>query len=235
MFYKISNISKLETVEREFNRAHKFPNLFRSKSIINGLKESTVSIISAKDPEIINLAIWGLLPKDFNDDWSAFQNTNNTLNINLTKVDKSDELFYEALTNNRCIIIASGFFTFKLYEGKLFPYHVHLKDYKPFGIAGVYNTLEDGFISCSLLVTKASKSFENIPNLSKNEPLVFKKGDFPLWLNTHKSYEELKPLIQNRETYEFIFHPIKEQFYNDSGIYFDIIESDAYRNLTQNA
>lgn len=232
MFYKLSNSSELEAIEEEFNRKHKYPNLFRPKTILNGLKEVTVSVITAQNPDQINHAIWGLLPEDFDDEWQSYQSVNNTLNINLDKVDASDELFYNALTTNRCIVITSGFFTSRLYKGKLLPYHIHLKDHKPFGIAGVYNTLEDGFITCSILVTKASRAFESIPNLSKNKPLVFKKNDYATWLDRSKSYEDQKPLIQDHETYEFLSHPIKEEFYKNSGVYNDIIESAGYLDYT---
>jgi putative SOS response-associated peptidase YedK len=231
MFYKLSNSSELETIEEEFSRKHNFPNLYKSKTILNGLKEVTVSIITAQDPDQINHAIWGLLPKGFDDDWKSYQSVDNTLNINLDKVDASDELYYNALTTNRCIVITSGFFTSRLHEGKLFPYHVHLKDHRPFGIAGVYNMLEDGFITCSILVTKANRAFENIPNLSKNKPLVFKNGDFSKWLDTSKSYQDQMPLIQNHETLEFLSYPIKEEFYRDSGVYDTIIQSAGYYDI----
>jgi len=234
MFYKLSSITSRDVIEQEFDKKFNFPNLYKPRSIINGLKESTISVITNQNPNQINHAIWGLLPENFDDDWKSYQNINNTLNLNLAKVEASDALFYNPLNTNRCIILVSGFFTSKLYKGKLFPHHVHLKDHKPFGIAGVFNSLEDGFITCALLVTKTGKSFDEIPNLSKNKPLIFKKEDFPMWLDSTKSYEDLKPMIQNHETLEFLSHPIEEEFYKDAEIYEEIVESKYYESMVKN-
>ncbi|TXE10551.1 hypothetical protein ES711_01195 [Gelidibacter salicanalis] len=78
MFYKISNIANKDSIERKFQVSFQFPNLYEPKKLIEGLKESTVAVITNAEPDKVTYAIWGLLPENFEDNWSVFQDVFNT-------------------------------------------------------------------------------------------------------------------------------------------------------------
>lgn len=219
MFYKLSNTATRQVIEREFKKQYEYPNLFQSCPVINGLKESTLSIITAHKPSNIQFAIWGLLPEDFEDNWDVFQNVTNTLNVNLEQLNKNDPFYDDALNNRRCLIIVTGFFTSFLHNGTIQPYHIHLKNNQPFCIAGVYNRLNDGFLTSSILITKVRDSFSKIPNLSIYKPLVLKPELYRDWLDEDLSFSELENSIINRDSYEFESHPIDKSFYENSNTY----------------
>lgn len=225
MYYKLSNLAEKKMIEDEFDRQFEFPNLYHPSPVINGLEESTLSIINAEDSSKIQFSIWGLLPESFEDNWDVFQNVTNTLNINLESLSKQDDLYINSLDKKRCLVIVTGFFTSFLHNGTISPYHVYLEDHRPFCIAGVYSTLEDGFLTCSILLTKARESFNEIPNLSGIKPLVFKKEDYQEWLDVNNSFKSLSKLIKTHETYNFKAHPVSKEFYKENTIYKDIIES----------
>lgn len=203
MFYKISNIATRESIEEKFHVNFEFPNLYKAQNVIDGLKESTVSVITISDPKKATFAIWGLLPENFEDNWSVFQDVFNTLNVNIETLKNGNGLYSNLLQNRRCVILATGFFTTWLTNGTVERCHVHLPNYQPFAIAGVFNELSDGFITCSIVVTKMSESFKDIPNISNLKPLVFNDAELKQWLNPLTPLVQIKKLIQDHESLEF--------------------------------
>ena len=203
MFYKISNIATKESIEEKFNVNFEFPNLYKPESLINGLKESTISVITIANPEKVLYAIWGLLPENFEDNWSVFQDVVNTLNVKIETLQHSNGLYSDLLHKRRCVIIATGFFTTWLTDGSIERCHVHLPNYEPFAIAGVYNELSDGFITCSIVVTTISESFKDVPNISNLKPLVLNENELKQWFNTSTSLEEIKKLCRDHDSLDF--------------------------------
>lgn len=216
MFYKLSNTSELIDIENEFKTPFRFPSFYEPKAIINGLQESNIPVITSEDISKIDFAIWGLLPEGYDDNWDIFQDVTNTLNINIDDQGLHQDFYAGALENRRCLIIVNGFFTSHLLDGKLCLHYVHLKHYKPFCIAGIYNKINDGFLTCSVLVTNSGNNFKGIPNLGKLKPLIFKKKDHRQWLNTNQDLENLRPLIKNHDQYDFISKPINTELFNRS-------------------
>lgn len=210
MFYKISNTTTIEAIEKKFEVPFEFPNLYRPQKIIEGLKEATVSVITLNEPEKIKYAIWGLLPENFEDNWSVFQDIFNTLNVKYETLTDGNQLYNNALENRRCIVIATGFFTTILRDGMVERCHVHLSNNEPFAIAGIYNQLSDGFLTCSLLVTEISETFKDIPNISNLKPLVLNKSEIKRWLDKSFSLDNIENLFQNHHSlnfeYDSVFH-----------------------------
>jgi len=233
MFYKLSNTCELKTIENEFGTNFRFPNLYKSKVIISGAEESNLPIITSQNPKYIDYAIWGLLPEGYDDDWNRFQNITNTLNTDVDDLSLSEDMYSKSYDERRCLIIINGFFTSRIYNGKLRPFHVHLKDYKPFCVAGIYNTLDDGFLTCSLLVLKYSTNLNNLPHLGKQRPLIFTKSDYDEWLSTDNSKSDLEELIRTHKTPNLKSHPIKEDFYENNEVYEDILDSDTYKHIIE--
>lgn len=230
MFYRLSNSCNLDSIETELNATFRYPNLYEPKVIIDGKNESNIPIITDKDSKRIDFAIWGILPEDYEGEWHSFQEVTNTLN---TYVDNNvnDEIYSDALEHRRCLIVVNGFFTSSLFQRKLHPHHVHLKDYKPFCIAGIYNHTHDGFLTCSVLVTNIGSKQAYIPNIGKYKPLIFKKKDSQTWLNPNFKIKNLKSLVDNHDRYNFVSHPIKEDFYQNTKVFERIVNSDNYKSV----
>ena len=203
MFYKISNIASRESIEEKFHAHFEFPNLYKSQQVIEGLRESTISVINISDPKKITYAIWGLLPENFEDNWSVFQDVFNTLNVNIETLKNANGLYSNLLQNRRCVIIATGFFTTWLTNGTVERCHVHLPNYEPFAIAGVYNELSDGFITCSIVVTKISESFKDIPNISNLKPFVLNDSELDQWLDSSLSLDQIKQMFDHHNSFDF--------------------------------
>ncbi|MGV8815805.1 MAG: SOS response-associated peptidase family protein [Gelidibacter sp.] len=207
MFYKISNTASKGAIENKFHVTFEFPNLYQPQGLIDGLKESTISVITLDNPDKVTYAIWGLLPENFEDNWSIFQDVVNTLNVKFSALQKDNGLYYNLLNKRRCIIIATGFFTTILSEGTVKRCHVHLPNFEPFAIAGVFNELSDGFITCSIVITEVSESFKEIPNLSNFKPLVLNDNELKQWFSTSTSLNQLRKMIEEHQSLNFEYQP----------------------------
>lgn len=207
MFYKISNTASKRAIENKFHVTFEFPNLYQPQGLIDGLKESTISVITLDNPDKVTYAIWGLLPENFEDNWSIFQDVVNTLNVKFSSLQNDNGLYYNLLNDRRCIIIATGFFTTILSEGTVKRCHVHLPNFEPFAIAGVFNELSDGFITCSIVITEVSEPFKEIPNLSNFKPLVLNDNELKQWFNTSTSLYQLRKMIEEHQSLNFEYEP----------------------------
>ncbi|WP_152611480.1 SOS response-associated peptidase [Psychroserpens damuponensis] len=231
MFYKLSNTSTLPAIEDEFNITFKYPNVYEPKAIINGLCESNLPIITSETPSAIDYAIWGLLPEGYDDDWQTFQGFTNTLNTNIDDANFNKEIYSKSLDERRCLIIVNGYFTSKLVDGKLQAHHIHLKNHEPFCIAGIFNKIQDGFLTCSILVTNAGVEYNHIPNLGNQKPLILKRKDHSAWLDSRLKIKDLRSLIETHDRFKFTSHPIKDQFYKNTKLFKRIINNDHYQDI----
>lgn len=223
MYYKLSNKAERKQIEDLFDVTFKYPNLYRPETVINGLEESNLPVIIMEEPNAVLLAIWGMLPEKYQDDWQQFQNLTNTLNIderNLQTVLWQSE----ALKDRRCLILATGFFTSVLKNGMLHHYEISLKTGKPFFLAGIYNTLDDGFITCSLLLSKANSAIENYQNIVDSMPIVISKEKQGFWLNNENSFAEIKYFLANTEQYPFKASPISEDFFDQNKAFNSVLQ-----------
>ena len=213
MFYKISNTAERNSIEEELEIPYKYPKIYKKQKVINGLNENTLSVVTQENSDIINYAIWGLLPEEFDDKWNVFQEISNTLNTDLEQIEDQNILNFKSLAHKRCLIVATGFFTSYLFNGKLFPYYIHLKNEKPFCFAGIYNQMTDGFLTCSLLISKSAPYLKNIPHISSKLPIILEPRNYQYWLDNNLSSEAIKIMLASQNKFNFKAYPISKEFY----------------------
>lgn len=235
MFYKLSNTAHRKEIEKEFNVTFEFPKLYKPSSFINGLEESNLPIITMENTDKVSFGIWGLLPQELEDNWKVYQNLTNTLNINVEQLDSNNSLYSKALDSRRCIIIITGFFTSAMHEGKIYPHHVYLKGHKSFAIAGVYNQLKDGFITCSILIKRTTNTMKEIPNVLSYIPVIIDVKDQAHWLNKLLKYDNLKDLIFSHNSLKFYSHPVSKEFYDNDMGYDKILDPKVIKRFLRSA
>lgn len=230
MCYKISNIASKEAIEKAFNVSFKFPKLHTRNPIIDGLSESVVSVITQNRPQELSLAIWGILPEAFQDDWQHFQNVKNTLNVDLSELEE-DPKYKGSLTERRCLVIVTGFFTYYLHDGELYPYYVYLESKKPFALAGVYNELEDGFKTCSIITSKANTFIRKIHNSDTLMPVVLDESNYHSWISETTDKEVVKEVIDISSYLEFKAYPIAKEFHKNGVVYDSLLDPVEYQDI----
>lgn len=231
MYFKLSNTAERGQMEQLFGVSFKHPHLYRPEVIINGLNEANLPVITSMEPKLVSPAIWGLLPKGYNEDWSIFQNSSNTLNIDENQLD-SDLWFVSAFERRRCLILVTGFFTSYLKNGELFPYYVGLKSKAPFFLAGIYNVLEDGFISCALVVGKANNFVKRFQNVVDYMPIIITQDKANQWLDRNTPLKQAKCLLTEPQKANLRANPIAKELFNRNISYDSMLEPFDYPNLS---
>ena len=108
------------------------------------------------------LVRWGLVPTWVKDPADF------TLLINArSETVASKPAFRNSLRRKRCIILADGFYEWKKVDGGKQPYHIHLKDRRPFAFAGLWERWHDKaedrkLDSFTIVTTEANKALSPI-------------------------------------------------------------------------
>lgn len=215
MYYKVSNIATVEDLEKVFNVPMQHANVYEPSPCVDGMKESNLIVRTMEQPNVLSLSIWGLLPNGYKDQWKTFQNIHNTLNLDADSL-VNDPCYQQPLKKRRCIILITGFFTMEVRNGRVYPLYNHLGSDKPFCLAGVYNVVDDGFITCTIIVSSKIQNQYNLDNYGCQFPLVFNKSKAEEWLDPNLELDEIKELILEPSRFIFDSYPISSDFLNDS-------------------
>ncbi|VXB45425.1 putative SOS response-associated peptidase [Maribacter litoralis] len=227
MYFKISNTAKMKEIELHVNAMFKYPNLYTPQVVISGLTEVSIPIVTMDEPNAVSLAIWGLLPSSFNDDWELFQKLTNTLTIPTHKMD-TDIWYHDSFLNRRCIVPITGFFTSVLRNGEIYPYHVSRTNGDLIYLAGIYTILEDGFITCSLLTGPLENEVINYQNLVDYMPSIIDYEDKDEWLSGNTPVERAKALLQPPHKTDLTVRPIAKSLFNQDISYDSMLNSCEY-------
>ncbi len=94
--------------------------------------------------------------------------------------------FARSFKKQRCLVVADGFYEWrKLDEGKRkVPMYVHLREERPFGLAGLYENwkAKDGTIlqTCTIITTRPNELMMPIHN---RMPAIIASGERNIWLD----------------------------------------------------
>ncbi|MGS2727035.1 SOS response-associated peptidase family protein [Psychroserpens sp. BH13MA-6] len=220
----------LNTIESKTGLPFRFPNLYNSSEIIDGLYEESLPVITIDRPDEINLAIWGILPQNYREDWQVFQQVRNTLNLDIRSIHQ-DEEHENALMHRRCVVIVSGFFASFNYQGQVYPVYIYSKQNVPFYLAGIYNRTHDGFITFSILLEKHNFQMSKLHNVSDSMPIVLNDQHKKIWLGEHYA-DILSGCNTSFEDLCLTSHTIAKEFYKNNILYDGILEPAIYKDLT---
>jgi putative SOS response-associated peptidase YedK len=227
MYYKLSNTANGTFIQTEFNTTFKYPDLYRKQVLINGIEEVTIPIITMEEKQYIVPAIWGILPENYEDDWSAFQDVFNSLNLNIESLE--NPLWYaNALAQRRCLIPVTGFFTSYLINGELYPYYFHRESGLPFCLTGIYNRMNDGFLTCAIITSTTDHGIKNVQNLDRTIPLMLPIELHNEWLSEDIMDERIENLLKSTSDFKLIAHPISKDFFKNNISYNSMLSPVAY-------
>jgi putative SOS response-associated peptidase YedK len=140
------------------------------------------------EPEAVNLH-WGLIPSWADDPKIGYKLINARVE---TARDKPS--FRSAFKNRHCLVLADGFYEWKKPKeastgrkssgAAKQPYHIHLRDGRPFAFAGLWEHWEregQKIESCTILTTDANDA---LGPLHDRMPVILQREHLMDWLNT---------------------------------------------------
>jgi len=143
---------------------------------------------------------WGLIPLWAKDTVVAKDISNKTLNaIGETVFEKPS--FRNSIVSKRCLLGINGFYEWRDFNGKKYPYHVRAKGDELFSLGCIYENWVDkstGEIrnTFSIITTPANSMMEKIHNLKKRMPLIISRNDEGKWVDPKLNAEDIKSLIK---------------------------------------
>jgi putative SOS response-associated peptidase YedK len=170
-----------------------FPNRFAPR--FNIAPSQPVLAIPNDGLNKADFFIWGLIPM-----WAKDPSIGNRLINARGETIAEKPSFRGSFKHKRCLILADGFYEWKTAAGKKTktPYFIHMKDRKPFAIAGLWDSWESpngsSVKTCTIITTEPN---ELMLSLHNRMPVILHPRDYGKWLEpSPQTPESLLPLIK---------------------------------------
>ncbi|HXD08449.1 MAG TPA: SOS response-associated peptidase [Anaerolineales bacterium] len=184
---------------------YSFPEKFAPR--FNIAPSQPVLAIPNDDKFKADFYVWGLIPM-----WAKDPSIGSRL-INArgeTLAEKPS--FRGGYKYKRCLILADGFYEWKAFGEKKSktPYFIHMKDRKPFAMAGLWDTWEgpDGssIKTCTIITTQPN---ELMALIHDRMPVILHPRDYAKWLDpAPQTPENLQPLIKPFSADDMSAYPV---------------------------
>jgi putative SOS response-associated peptidase YedK len=179
----------------------------------NGFTFPTMPIITQESPKKIQVFNWGLIPSWIKNEQDAKEIKTQTLNARSETVYEKPS-FKNSIINQRCLVIADGFYEWLEYQKTKYPHYIYLKNKPIFCFAGLYSNWKNNngetVSSFSILTTTANPMMERIHITKKRMPVILKKEDYAKWLDPNISLGDTKNLLQPFTDKDMDFHTINK-------------------------
>lgn len=173
---------------------------FHSSDHYNGFTHPYTPVITNQDQKLIQQFQWGLIPFWAKDD----KIKKNTLNARIETITEKPS--FRNAVNNRCLIIADGFFEWQWLDPKgkqKQKYLITLPDNGLFAFGGIYsqwtNKASGEIInSYSIVTTAANELMSEIHNTKKRMPLILSKENERDWLSDIpiQDFKDIDPVLK---------------------------------------
>jgi putative SOS response-associated peptidase YedK len=152
-----------------------------------------VAVVSDAGTRQVEWMRWGLVPS-----WAKDMEIGSRLINARSETVMEKPSFRSAFAHRRCFLLADGFYEWQHLEGKkgaATPFHFHLKDRKPFGLAGLWETWRspegNTLRTCTILTTQANNL---VAPVHDRMPVILSGADLWRWILPASPAEHLAML-----------------------------------------
>lgn len=143
---------------------------------------------------------WGLVPA-----WADDPEIGSRMINARSETAPEKPSFRSAFKRRRCLIPADGFFEWKREEGGKQPFHIRMKDGRPFAFAGLWESWRDELRTCAILTTEAN---DLVGQVHARMPVILPPGHYDAWLDPEAEREELVSLLVTYEGDDLEAYPV---------------------------
>ena len=120
---------------------------------------------------------WGLVPR-----WAKDPSMGARMNNARAETVAEKPSFREAFRKRRCLIPASGFYEWKLEDGRKQPYYIYPSGGALFSFAGIWETWEGptgALETCAIITTDSNAKMAEV---HERMPVIVSPGEYSEWL-----------------------------------------------------
>jgi len=147
---------------------------------------------------------WGLIPP-----WADDPQIGSRMINARAETAPEKPSFRRAFRERRCLILADGFYEWKRMNGGKQPYYIHMKEGRPFALAGLWESWKDDggpeIRSCTILTTKPNALAGEIHD---RMPVILPTGSYDVWLDAEADRDELYGLLAPYPEDEMEAYPV---------------------------
>ena len=179
---------------------------------VAGFDFPKMPVLTNEQPTRLQLFRWGLIPFWVKTAAQAAEIRVKTLNARAETVLEKPS-FRQAARQRRCLVPADGFYEWRTFNGKEYPYYIYLRDKTVFSFAGLWEEWVDpatGEIvkTYTILTTAANPLMAKIHNTKKRMPVILPRQQEQDWLRGDLSAAELRALTKPLPAEWMAAHPI---------------------------
>lgn len=200
-----------QTVEKRFNAKVKDVTSFNQSSEFNGFTFPQTPVITNENTNEIQMYHWGLIP-----DWSKDDNIKQyTLNARIETIKEKPS--FKNYLNNRCLVIADGFYEWKWLDskGKRKQKHlITLPNEDLYAYAGIYskwiNEKTGEIVNSYSIITTIANDVVGEIHHKKRMPIILHPEDENKWLSgdSIEKYQlpyQVELIAKNIESQQMLF------------------------------
>jgi len=165
---------------------------------------------------------WGLIPH-----WSKDKKIGNKLINARVETIAEKPSFRDSFYNNRCLIIADGYYEWqKRGKGKI-PFYFLLENHKIFAFAGIRALWQNGdelINSCAIITADA---LENIAHIHNRMPIILNSQSELDWINPEfGDKNQLLNILENNSNNRLSYYQVSTKVNNPSNNTSDLIKRE---------
>jgi len=178
----------------------KIGDSFEKRYHVGAFENVKLPVITNENPQQVDLFSWGLIPFWVKDEKTAKEIRERTVNARSETIFEKPA-FRSSAGKRHCLVIADGFFEWRYYQGKNYPYYIKLKDREVFAIAGLWDCwnnkeTDEKTYSYTIITTDANPLMAKIHNKKKRMPAILNREDEQKWISNTITKEESMKILQ---------------------------------------
>jgi len=198
MCYRYSIFSRPELLESRFKA--KFEKQFIRRYHVSAFEQTTLPVITNDKPDTIQLFSWGLVPFWVKNQQQMQEIAEKTANARSETIYEKPA-FRTSAQKKHCLVLANGFYEWRNFQGKNYPYYIRLKSKEPFAIAGLWEAwtnkeTEKEVKSYTIITTRANELMEKVHNKKKRMPVILSKELERSWIAKDVTKDEALQILE---------------------------------------
>ena len=176
--------------------------------------QNVLSVLQKEGNTTVKDLRWGLIPS-----WAKDKSMSARMINSRSETITEKPSFKKPFKEQRCLILADGFYEWQKSNGQKQPFYIKMKDDKTFAFAGIFDRwiFKDEIIdSCSIITTVANNLMAEIHD---RMPVILTPDKYEMWLdNDYNNIKNLslllKPFPESKMTFYKVSNKVNSTRYN---------------------